>query len=203
MRKLTTTYLLRLTALAAVVTAVLTQWPRSLPPYPDGSTTWYRGFIGKPMYNLITGTDMFGCAYRVKIRELPGYSLMTSRYPDGTKREESEVFVSLHPGGCEISRLDVRNGQYFAPDGVLIAEVINGTGTVKYHRPDGSPARECTLVNGKEILRRIWSKTGQLRVDTTYHDAKSRTCYYDQHGKLIERSELFEFQLDFFQIDGW
>ena len=89
MRKLTTTYLLRLTALAAVVTAVLTQWPRSLPPARDGSITWTRGFWGKPLYSHVTGTDRFGCTYRVELRGLPGYALMTGTYPDGAQREET------------------------------------------------------------------------------------------------------------------
>ena len=214
MFRLTIATLFRLTALAAIGLTVLTQWPRSLPPARDGSITWYRGFWGKLSYSHVTGIDRFGCTYRVELRGLPGYARMTGTYPDGAQREETEVYVTSQTDGCDIRRMNVTNGRYFAPDGKLIAQVINGTGNVKYCRSDGSPAREYILEKGQLVRERMWYKNANLRSDCSYQhgllhglyedyypsgEISSRsiveknlwisTTWYDQNGNIAERPE--------------
>ena len=190
MLKLTTGSMFRLVAIAAIALAVVNWWPRALPPGKDGSVTWYHGIWGARSFYMVTGTDGLGCTFKVNLRLLPGYSPMTGAYPDGSPREQTVVFVTGSVDGCEIRRADVQSGEYFAPNGTLIGRVENGTGNVKYCRPDGTPAREYDLANGQLIRERMWWKDGTLQSDRQYCDGQFDgvcTDYYP-NGKMRSKS---------------
>lgn len=190
MFKLSTASLFRLVAIAAIGLAFANWWPRALPPRNDGSVTWYHGIWGPRAYYKVTGTDRFGCTYSVAIQRLPSFSPIVGEYPDGSPREESHVYVTGSIDGAEIHRDSVTHGRYFAPDGTQIGLVENGTGNVKYCRPDGTPQLEYELVNGTVTRRRVWWKNGHLQSERNYRNRRLHgTCTdYYPNGTLRFRS---------------
>lgn len=86
----------------------------------------------------------------------------------------------------------MRAGEYFAPDGTTIGRVENGTGNVKYCRPDGTPAREYELKNGQVIRKRMWWKDGSMQSDKEYRDGQlnglSIFCY--PNGKMQSKATV-------------
>jgi hypothetical protein len=186
MLRLTTGSMFRLVAITAVALAVANWWPRALPPARDGSVTWYHGIWGSRSFYKITGADRFGCTFSVKLNSLPSYSPMTGAYSYGSPRERSVVFVTGSVDGCEIRRSDVQTGEYFAPDGTTIGRVVNGTGNVKYCRPDGTPALEYELINGQIIRERKWWKDGYMLSDQQYQDGHLHglSIFYYPNGNM-------------------
>lgn len=207
MLKLTPGSMFKLVALAAVLLAVANWWPRALPPTKDGSITWYRGIWGSRSYYKITGTDRFGCTFNVDLISLPGYSQLTGAYPNGAPRERTVVYVTGSVDGCQIRREDVQSGEYFAPNGTTIGHVEDGTGNVKYCRPDGTPAREYNLDNGQIIRERMWWKDGALQSDRQYSDGRLDGVYTDYYpnGKIRSKSIVEQnafMHADWYDQDG-
>lgn len=197
MFKLSTASLLRLVALAAVGLAITNWWPRALPPRNDGSVTWYRGISGQRSYYRVTGTDRFGCTYDVAINNLPSFAPIVGTYPDGSPREESKVYVTGSMDGAILHRDSVTEGKYFAPDGTQIGYVKNGSGNIKYCRPDGTPTLEYELEDGTVLRKRVWWKNGNLQSELNYRDRRLHgiCTFYYPNGKLRSRSTV-EFGMD-------
>jgi len=182
MFKLSTSAIFRLVAVAAVGLAIANWWPRALPPHCDDSATsvtWCHGMWGPRSYSKVTGTDRYGCTFQVAINGLPSYSQMKGVYPDGTPREETMVYVRGSVDGAQIDRKNVQSGKYFGPDGSQIGIVDEGTGNIKYCWPNGTPACEYELQDGKVVRERQWWKNGTLRLDTPYLDENA-------HGECLE-----------------
>lgn len=190
MFKLTMSSLIRLVTLTALALAAINYWPRSLPKRIDGSITWYHGIWGPRNYYLVTGTDRFGCSFRVEITDLPAYSPIVGRYPDGTLREKALVYVTGSIDGALIHRSKVLSGEYYAPNGKAIGTIEDGTGTVVYCRPDGTLASELELSDRELKREKQYWKSGTLKIDQRYEDGELHgTCLdYYPNGKLRSKS---------------
>lgn len=195
--------------------AVVNWWPRSTHPGRDGSVAWYRGSMWNRHYYKVTGTDSCGCEFAAAISHLPGYCSMKGTYPTGAKREITKVMVKGHQDGCDIDRKDVVEGVYYAPDGTEVGRVKDGTGTIKYCRPDGTNEAEYTLLFGKVVREKHWRRNDVLQSERSfsngllagecidYHADGSIRCrshylngrciqaeWYDQAGTVIQTFSL-------------
>ena len=188
--KISTTSLFRLVAVAAVGLAIVNWWPHSTARTRDGSISWYRGLWGQRSFFKVTGSDRFGCRFNVNLNPLPGYSLMTGTYPDGTLRENTVVYVSGSIDGCVIDRRNIADGKYYSPDGTEVGRVESGTGNIMYCQPNGCPFQEFVLENGQLVLERNWYKDGTLQSERKYLDGKLHGVCTDYHrnGQLRSSS---------------
>lgn len=186
--RLSLSALFRTVALTALVLVTVRWWPHTTAVDADGSVAWYRSTVfGKRTYHKIVNSTE---GFTVELDAVPGYSRLVAYHNNGSLREESEVYVSFRTDGVHVERERVRNGKFYAPDGQVLAQVIDGNGTILWTRANGLPFREITLTAGAKTRLRQWFNDGQLWVDQSYRrgdfDGESREYY--PNGRL--RSQM-------------
>lgn len=132
---------------------------------PDMYTGYYWGddrYLGRHFYRIEVTEGKHGY-WEVQVQG-EGWSPYRGYYPNGTLREEGEIYVSYHGSPPEPSpdETRVKWGKYYRPDGTLAAEVKDGTGEQILWYPNGQMRWRQILKDYKRVLYEMWNEEGKL-----------------------------------------
>ncbi|QDT01396.1 toxin-antitoxin system YwqK family antitoxin [Adhaeretor mobilis] len=140
------------------------------------------GYFGKNWFRVHWETDD-GISTEVLIDDY-GYGPFQSYYPDGELRGTGLCLVEPN-GGMEDpmpDEHDVLQGKFYAPDGSLLSEVINGTGTQTLCDAAGNIIWKLRLKAGTRREHWMFSSDGVTLSHTRYdHDELVNGAYISEH----------------------
>ena len=132
-------------------------------PTPEGNQTLFEQYYAVVEKDVYTGLT-FSIAYKND-----GYNPFTIVYKNGRPAGRGSCMVKTHVMGQILYDIsDVKEAEYYAPDGTLAATVHDGTGTQIFYYSDGSKYWELELENYQRKSLKTRLKDGTLKIDETY-----------------------------------
>ncbi len=136
---------------------------------------YYRG-IKIPFTPFVLFKQYYGMSFNDLVRgrftvieyQKLGYNPFHTVYENGTiagkgycmvEKIEDQIFPNLD---------DVREGEFYNPQGELISSVKDGTGVIPVFCSEGQKIWETELKNYKRVRLRRWDKNGTLKFDKKY-----------------------------------
>ncbi len=163
-------------ATLSIIAVGVESWPKATPlslnPNVFVGYYWGGGLLGKHFYRVVANEGLYG-HWEVAFRGNPGYYAYRGYYPDGTIREEGEIYVGL--SGLPLEPIpntsDVKWGNYYTPDGKLGSQVRDGTGEQKFWYPNGKLRWRLVLRDHRMVLDETWLDDGKLFSKERYGDS--------------------------------
>jgi hypothetical protein len=202
--------LLRMTAIFVALIcgfAIAWAWPKSARHEPSDSIGEYRGFrsnwgtwlLGPRYYRLHRDAydhDREIGWYETTVEfEAPGYNRFRAFYPSGTLAAQGACKVAWERAGAEsiplFNPVDIKDAEFYKPDGTLAAKVVDGTGTQVHYEPDGLKNWEIEVRDFNWVHYRCWHKNGQLANESRFRDGLwdgPVVGYHDDGTKEYERN---------------
>ncbi|MBN2023060.1 MAG: hypothetical protein JW809_09730 [Pirellulales bacterium] len=182
---------------AAIMGACL--WPRSCPlsVCPECYTGYYRGLdiggpglLGRSFYRLVLPPSDEADGWTEIDYRGEGWNAFRGTYPDGTLREEGECRVGSNgPDDPAPDIHDVKWGKYHDPKGVIVSEIVDGTGRQTYFAADGTKIWELDLKDGQRTRHAMWAPNGQITSEQRYIDGKVHGPFVGYYHSGVKRVE--------------
>ena len=139
------------------------------------ATLFYRGIkipgtpfaLFKRYYRFILIDRALGRINTVQY-EKPGYNPFFIFYESGTIAGYGYCLVEKYEDQILPNLEDVKEGEFYDPQGKLVSSVKNGTGIIAVFCIDGQKIWESYLEDFKRIRLRHWDKDGILKLDKEY-----------------------------------
>jgi hypothetical protein len=187
--------------------AIAWSWPKSAKHEQSGSIAQYRGFrsnwgmriLGPRYYRLhreANDDDRAIGWYETTVDfDAPGYNRLRAIFPGGTPAAQGACKVTWEGAGADsiplFNPIDIKDAEFYKPDGTLAAKVVDGTGTQVHYEPDGRKNWEIEVRGFKWVHSRCWHKNGQLAEESRFRDGLwdgPVVRYHDDGTKEYERT---------------
>ena len=121
----------------------------------------------KRYYRIVKNDDALGCTYEIPFKK-PGYNPFVAYYDNGVMAGQGYFRIEEYNDQILTNPDDVKEGEFYNPEGKLISCVKDGTGVATLFCVDGQKIWELHLKEYKRVRLIHWDMDGTLKLDKEY-----------------------------------